>query len=197
MRGRWAPLLLVAALAAGVVGTTFLYVNGRPAVYAGRAVVSLSPRGGDGPVGADNLELAASRYQAYLSSPANLERVAAQLGEDPTALRSATRVTVQPNTVTIAVVVTLRDPTRAAQAANAVAATGLRQARSDRLVSMELVAPAVVPQQPSGPNRRLAMLVGLGAALGLAVLALGVLGYFRSAARALGAGPDPLRVLAR
>jgi hypothetical protein len=184
------PLILVAALALTVLGTVALYVNGQPDVYTSRAILTLSPR--DTSFGSDNLELAASRYLAYLSSPSTLSQVGAEIGERPSVLGKATEVLVQPATVNIVVSVTMPDRHRAARAANAVAALGLRQARADRLVALELVVPGVIPKAPSGPPRRLIMIGGLGAALGVSIIAVAALGYFRNSP-ALGGGV-PLRV---
>jgi hypothetical protein len=190
VRQRFVPLILVAALALSVLGTVALYANSQPDVYTSRAILSLSPR--DTRFGSDNLELAASRYLAYLGSSSTLSQVGAEIGERPGVLANATEVIVQPATVNIAVSVTMPDRHRAARAANAVAALGLRQARSDRLVALELVVPGVIPKAPSGPPRRLLMIGGIGAALGLSVLAAAALGYFRDSP-ALGGGV-PLRV---
>ena len=184
------PLILVAALALTVLGTTALYVNSQPDVYTSRAILSLSPR--DNRFGSDNLELAASRYLAYLASSSTLRQVGEEIGERPAVLSRSTEVIVQPNTVNIAVSVTMTSRDRAARAANAVASLGLRRARGDKLVALELVVPGVIPKRPSGPPRRLIMIGGIGAALGLAVLAAAGLGYFRNSP-ALGGGV-PLRV---
>ncbi len=190
LRQRFLPLILVAALSLTVLGTVALYANSRPDVYTSRAILSLSPR--DIRFGSDNLELAASRYLAYLSSSSTLTEVGAEIGERPSVLGGATEVIVQPATVNLVVIVTMPSRHRAARAANAVAALGLRQARADKLVALELVVPGVVAKAPSGPPRRLIMIGGLGAALGIAVLAAAALGYFRHSP-ALGGGV-PVRV---
>ena len=194
-KGPVAPLLLVAALAFTVIGTVFLSVNREPDVYTSRAVLSLSPRDVNR-VGADSLQLATSRYVAFLSAPSTLRQVAIGLGEPPSAVGSASEVVVQPNTVNLQVSVTMEDPAKAAAVANGIAAAGLRLAGTDGLVSMELVVPGVVPTVPSGPKRRLIMIGGVGAALALAVLAVAVLGYFRNAPTIRGVA-DPVRLLAR
>jgi len=190
VRQRFIPLILVAALALTVLGTVALYVNSQPDVYTSRAILSISPR--DTRFGSDNLELAASRYLVYLSSSSTLSQVGTEIGEQPAMLGEATEVIVQPGTVNITVSVTMPDRQRAARAANAVAALGLRQARGDKLVALELVVPGVIPRAPSGPPRRLIMIGGIGAALGLSIIAAAALGYFRNSP-ALGGGV-PLRV---
>ncbi len=188
---RWAPLILVLAVACCAVATTALYVNGQPDVYTSSAVVSLSPRD-TLRVGADNLSLAASRYVASLSAPTTLAAVAKQIGESPEDVAAGTEVLIQPNTVNIQIKVTLEQPERTALIANAIAAEGVRRSRTDGLVYTELVVPAVVPAAPSGPRRKLILLGGAGAAAGLSVLAIAALGYFRDAS-ILG-GPDTVRI---
>jgi capsular polysaccharide biosynthesis protein len=191
MSRRWAPLILVAALALAVVGTTYLYANSQPNVYSSRAVVSFSPRDA-GRVGADNLQLASSRYVAYLSSGSTQRQVATDIGEEQTQVAKATQVRIQPATLNLEIVVTMRDAARAARISNALAAAALREARVDPLVTVELIVPAVVPRAPSGPKRSLIMIGGLGVALILSVVGVAALGYFRNSPT-LG-GDVPLRM---
>lgn len=187
MNNRWAPLVLVLALGMCVIGTSFLYANSQSDVYSSRAVVSLSPRETIS-VGADNLQLAASRYEALLSSASTMTRIAERNGVDPTAMADATQVAIQPNTVNIEIVVTMADPTRAALLSNALAAAALVEGQTDSLMLVELVVPGVVADAPSGPPRQLIMLGGLGVALVLAVVAVTALGYFQNSP-VFGSGP--------
>jgi uncharacterized protein involved in exopolysaccharide biosynthesis len=188
---RWAPLIVVMALVLSVLGTTYLYSSSQPDVYTSRAVLSLSPRDANR-VGADNLQLAASRYAAYLSSASTLRQVASDIGERPRLVSDSTAVRVQPATVNINIVVTMEEPARAATVANALASAALREGRVDPLVTVEVVVPGVVPLAPSGPRRSLIMIGGAGFALILAVVAAAALGYFRNSPT-LG-GDVPLRV---
>jgi capsular polysaccharide biosynthesis protein len=194
MRSRLAPLILVLALAFVVVGTTYLYAHNQPDVYTSRAVLSLSPRD-PGKVGADNLQLASARYTAYLASASTMEQVATDIGEPLQQVVDFTEVRVQPNTVNIEIVVTMRDGSRAAAIVNALAAAGLGQGRADPLVTVDLMVPGMIAKAPSGPNRRLIMIGGVGVALLMAGLAVAALGYFQNSA-SLG-WTAPLRVARR
>jgi uncharacterized protein involved in exopolysaccharide biosynthesis len=188
------PVALVAAVVLAALGLAAGYVQSRPDVYTSTAVVSLSPKDA-AKIGADNLELAASRYTAYLSAPATLATVAGRIGERPADVAAGTRVEVQPNTVNIQIRATSRDPERAAQVSNTLAAEGIRVSATDGLVSAALVVPAVVASGPSGPRRALIVLGGTGVGAGVAVLLLAALGYFRDA-EVLGGG-EPVRLAPR
>jgi capsular polysaccharide biosynthesis protein len=189
MNNRFAPLLLVPALVVVVLGTVFLYAHGQPDVYTSRAVLSLSPRD-PATVGGDNLQLAAARYTAYLASASTMEDVAAQIGESAQQVVDFTEVRVQPNTVNIEVVVTMRDQVRAATIVNALAAAGLAEGRVDPLVTVDLMVPGVVAKVPSGPNRRLILIGGFGVALMLGILAIAALGYLQNSATLTWSSPQ-------
>ena len=191
MKNRLAPLILILALAFVVVGTTYLYANSQPDVYTSRAVLTISPRNPE-TVGGDNLTLAAARYAASLGSEQTLGRVAADLGEPIEQVIGHTTVQVQPATINIEIVVTLRDRDRAASIVNAVAASGVSSSRIDPLVAMDLMVPAVSTEQPSGPNRRLMLIGGAGFALLLALLGIAALGYFQNSPAL--AATTPIRI---
>jgi uncharacterized protein involved in exopolysaccharide biosynthesis len=188
MKSRWASAFLVVALMIATVGTAVLYAGSRPDVYSSRAIVALTPRNPTG-FGATNLRLAATRYSALLLSEQTLREISRSTGLPPNAISKATRVLVQPNTVTIVITVTLGRADRAAAVANGIAAAGLRQSRSDELVLVELVAPGVTPTSASGPNRRRIVLGGAGMAIVVATIAMVALGFFRNSATLSGVLP--------
>jgi capsular polysaccharide biosynthesis protein len=194
MKNRLAPLILIVALAFVVVGTTYLYANTQPDVYTSRAVLTISPRNPDA-VGGDNLQLACARYAAYLGSDQALSRVAAGLGETAEQVVGVTQVTVQPNTINIEIVVTMRDAARAASIVNALASTGVGRGRIDPLVTVDLIVPGLQASEPTGPNRGLMMIVGVALALFLALLGIAALGYFQNWPGL--SGGTPIRVARR
>ncbi|HEX3731915.1 MAG TPA: hypothetical protein VHU91_03200 [Mycobacteriales bacterium] len=194
MKSRWAPAFLVAALMVCTVGTAALYASSQSDVYSSRAVVALTPRSAAG-LGATNLRLAVTRYTTLLSSDETLREVSDTTGLSSKTLSKATKVTVPPNTVTINITVTLTRGDQAAAAANAIASAGLRYSRGDELVSTDLVAPGVTPTSPSGPNRRLIMLGGIGTALLVGAVAMVALGFFRNSATLSGALPRQILAL--
>ena len=193
MSSRWAPVFLVIALMVATASTVGLYAASQPDVYTSKAVVALTPRSPNG-FGATNLKLAATRYSALLSTEQTLRQVAQTTGVSSDTVISATKISVQPNTVTIDINVTLQEAKRAAAVANAIATTALRQSRADELVTVDFIAPGVAPESPSGPNRQLILLGGLGASLVVGAVATIALGFFRNSATLTGALPR--RVLA-
>lgn len=177
---RGSPVALVVALMLCLAGTVAGYVHAQPNSYTSTAVLSLSPRD-PGEIGSDDLALAVSRYVAYLSAPATLNQVAATLGESPSAVARTTTVSQQPATVNLRITVVGTAPEDGAEVANALAVAGVRESVADLQVVADLIVPAVVPVAPSGPPRRLLLLLGGVAALGLGVLACLALGYLREA----------------
>ena len=167
---RGSPFALVVALMIALAGTVGWYVHAQPDSYTSTAVLSLSPRD-SGEIGSDDLTLAVSRYVAYLSAPATLNQVAATLGESPSAVARATTVIQQPATVNLRISVVGTAPESGAEVANALAAAGVRESVADLQVVADLIVPAVVPVAPSGPPRRLLLLLGAVGAVGLGVLA--------------------------
>ena len=175
---RGSPLALVIALMLCLAATVAGYVQAQPDSYTSTAVLSLSPRD-PGEIGSDDLMLAASRYVAYLSAPATSNQIAASLGESPAAVARTTRVIQQPATVNLRISVVGVAPRDGAEIANALAAAGVRLSVDDLQVVADLIVPAVVPIAPSGPPRRLLVLLGGVGALCVGVLAVLALGYLR------------------
>ncbi|NUS73368.1 MAG: hypothetical protein HOQ05_08180 [Corynebacteriales bacterium] len=137
-----AGLLIFTALTSAII-----IVKNHEEKFTSTAILSLSPRG-DGAVGADNVKLAVSRYQALLSAGTTLHTVAKKTGAQP--LAGAAQVSVPPETVTIVVSVTLADATMAADVANELSRTALSEGHDDALVIIDLLAPAIVADSPSG-----------------------------------------------
>jgi uncharacterized protein involved in exopolysaccharide biosynthesis len=175
---RGSPLALVVALMLCVGATVAGYVNAQPDTYTSTAVLSLSPRD-PAETGSDDLALAASRYVAYLAAPATQNKIGATLGERPGEVPEATTVMQQPATVNLRISVVGTAPESGAEIANALAAAGVRASVDDSQVVADVVVPAVVPVAPSGPQRRLLLLVGGAVALCLGVVAWLALGYLR------------------
>lgn len=158
---------LIAAIAVAAAAAGYLATASR--AYTSSAFLTLSPR--DASKGsADNLTLAATRYQAFLGSTAALEAVAVELRADATELADDVTVTIPPQTVTIVIAAAAAKPAHAARIANALADAAVEHARTDPVASVDLVAPAVSASAPSTPAIRM-VVVGAGAVI--AVVAAG------------------------
>jgi hypothetical protein len=177
LRHRALPVVVLGLLAVAMLGTTALYAQQQPDVYQSRAVLALTPQ--EPSLGADNLQFTTAALAAYLTSPGTLATVADQLGEDAPALTEATETSIQPNTVNVVIDVTMRDRTRAAASANALAALGLQRAHGYSLVTVELIVPAIPASEPTGPNRMLILLGGAAATVVVLLIAGAALGYLR------------------
>jgi Mrp family chromosome partitioning ATPase/capsular polysaccharide biosynthesis protein len=168
VRRRW---LLIAMVALSLVVGATIYAERQPEQYETSAIVAVIPRQ-EGR--ADDVRVAAPRYASYITAAATINRVAGQLGEDPGELQQRMNATIVPDTGNITVTVRHTEPRRAQAAANALAAQLRRASAGDRLLVVELVAPAVLPTSPAGPPRRLieasALAVGLLLGVGLAAL---------------------------
>jgi tyrosine-protein kinase len=169
VRRRWRLVVVVAVSLA--LGAT-LYAERQPLQYDASAIVAVTPR--EGQPSAELVRVAAPRYASYITAPATIRKMAAQLDEDPAELQQRVKATIIPDTGNITVTVRHPDPQRAVRAANALSAQLRRASAGNRLVLVEPVAPAVLPQRPAAPPRRLieaaALVVGLLLGVGLAVL---------------------------
>jgi tyrosine-protein kinase len=159
LRWRWKLGVLIALpIFAGAV----VYAQGLPAQYDGVAVVSISPKPGEG---AELVRVGAPKYVAYVTAPATVHRVAPEIGEEANVIEHSLGATVATDTGNITITVELPSASRAAAAANAMARDAVAFSSSDRLLSAQLIAPAVVPTVPAGPPRKLieaaALLVGI------------------------------------
>ena len=160
VRRRWALGLLVAVPLALVVG---LYARSLPAQYDAETTVAFAPRLGS-QVGADVVRVVLPRYVTLLSADATVQRVAGELGVEPSALAGAD-VSVATDTANLDIVVRSTDPGTAAEVANALARAALTSSKDDELLQAQQVAPALPPQGPAAPPRGLLTLAGLVAGL--------------------------------
>ena len=131
--------------------------------------------------GASFAQSRVATYASLVSTPIVLDPAIEQLGLDEDAPDLAPRVqaTTVPNTFLITITVTDTDPDRAADTANAVAASlattveTLESVDDDEPASSPVhltpVRDALPPDAPSSPNTRLNLLIGglIGAALGI------------------------------
>lgn len=151
VRRRLLPALLVAV--PFIAGTVY-YAESLPAQYDGTAVVAFAPDV-DADVSGDVVRTVAPKYVVYAGARATMDRVAPRIGEDAGQLDAATQASIATDTANLKITVRLRSAPRAARAANAIAADVIQFAAADPLLAATLVAPAVPPDQPSAPPRRL------------------------------------------
>lgn len=161
LRRRWTVALAV--LLPMLVGVV-LYVQTLPDEFDGEAIVAFSAAPGDG-VSADVIRLTVPKYEAYITAPATSRIVAQELSADAGELDGAVTATTAPDTPTMRVVVRLGDAERAARAANAFAEEAVRFSRQDAQLRGTVLAPALVPEEPASPPRRLLIAGGLVLAL--------------------------------
>jgi len=190
--GQW---VAGAVVAVAVVAGAASYVVSLPDQYTSTTVVSFAPRV-DRPSGADTLQVLASKYVAFLSSPATLRSVAASTGEDARELQDAVRAEIAPATVNLTVSATLDDPARAASTANAFAAAAAAESIDDANLRADVLTPAVEPLGPSGPPRTLMLAVASVAGLGAGLLVGAALAGVRRAALR-GRAPEDLEARER
>ncbi|HEX2039068.1 MAG TPA: CpsD/CapB family tyrosine-protein kinase [Acidimicrobiales bacterium] len=164
---------VVTVIAAGVVIGVTLYAEGLPDEYDGTTIVAFSPRPGTG-AGADIVRVDVPKYVEYVTARETVDAVASTLGERAGVLRRAVDASVAPDSGNLFITVRLGSPTRAANAANALATQTLTFAASDPLLGAVQVARALPESSPSGPPRRLYQAAGLlvGLLLGGAVALL-------------------------
>lgn len=192
---RKTPLaVVVAALVfiATVAGTVY-YALTLPDVYSGETVVQFSPRMSDNGYFAsgDVIASGASGYVAYLGAPSTMSTVAQTINTSEKQLRDDVTVTLIPATTTVTVVFDATDPQLAARGANAMAAAAVARSTNDPLVSATILAPASVPQLPSGPRRPLILAAGVLLAGLLAAVAYLLVNLIASRSGAGGSADEP------
>jgi hypothetical protein len=174
VRRRWRAALLVGGL---IFAATAVYVARLPNEYRAVAVVGIVARSGVDFPGADYVQLDAARYIAYATAPSRLRAIASQAGLTDAAVpggrEEAVDVRLATNTSNLIVTAHASTPEYAATMANAVADAVVDYSRTDALLQATPVARAAPPMEPSGPLRRLDLVVGLAAAI-LAGLATAV-----------------------
>jgi polysaccharide biosynthesis transport protein len=168
---RWKLILWVAVLVAA--GATW-YVESLPAQYETKATVVFSPRAQVETASSDSVRLLLPKYVAYATAPATVDQLAPSLGQAPDVLERAVNATPVTDSGNLVIGVQMSDPDEAADAANAFARATVAFSETDRLITGEIVAPALAPESPSGPPRRLleasALAAGLLVAVGLSFL---------------------------
>ncbi len=165
------PLLLVSTIACGL-GMTY-YASTLPSEYTASVVVGFQPRP-EANVNADVIRVVLPRYVAYLTSPSTEQAVQRTIGERPGSVTAAVNAEVAAETANLTVKATRQRPEQAAVAANAFAGAAVQYNLQDRLLVGQAVAPALPPDQASGPRRKQFTAAGLlaGLALGAALAVL-------------------------
>ena len=157
LRRRW-PLALLVALP--LFGAVLAYAETLPDTYTSTSVVSLTPRP-DIDVGGDVLRVVVPKYVAYLGSRPTLTAVSDRTDVDESDLRGGVEVSVAPETANLEIAAELLDPQDAADVAQELAEEAVRLSVTDRLLTAEVLVPAVAITEPSGPPRRLIEAAGL------------------------------------
>ena len=171
LRHRW---LLIAGVTLGVLVGAAAYVYSLPSEYDGEAIVAISPRPSIPGSSSDFVRILGPKYVSYISARSTVRQVARTLGEDPRTLGDALTASLARDTGTVTIVARRKEPVLAARDANAFARQLVEFGRGDKLMSAQLVAPALPPSQPAAPQRKLlmaaALVLGLLLAIGVAVL---------------------------
>jgi tyrosine-protein kinase len=168
IRWRWKLAVLIAV---PIFLGALIYAQALPAQYDGVAIVSIAPEPDQPNTSGDLIRVLAPKYVAYITAPATLNALASRTGETGAALRRAVSATVATDTGNITISVRLSHPQQAARAANVLADQMATFSTKDPLLVAQVIAPATVPDEPSGPPRKFIALAALlvGAILGLAV----------------------------
>jgi polysaccharide biosynthesis transport protein len=163
IRWRWKPTVLIAVLF--TLGAT-LYVESLPSQYDGKALLSIGPRlGQDSSV----VRVVGPKYPAYVTAPSTVRKVAPEIGQKPSTIDKAIDSSIATDTGNMKIVCRLEDRVDAAVCANAFAVKALEFSKSDRILTAQSVAPALPPESPAAPPRRLLELASLfiGCLLGI------------------------------
>ena len=155
LRWRWKPTLLIAFLF--TLGAT-LYVESLPSQYDGKALVSIGPRADQD---SSVVRVVGPKYPAYVTAPATVRRVAPRIGEPASTIEKAIDSNIATDTGNQHITCRLPNPARAARCANAFANEAVAFSRTDRILTAQLVARALPPDQPAAPPRRLLELASL------------------------------------
>ena len=170
IRRRWMPVTIVTIF---VVAGAAWYVESLPDQYEAQALVALGPRT-KREASADTVRVVGPKYVEYLSAPSTIREVGLQVDQDPATLEDAVEATLALDTGNLTIAAELPSREDAADVANEFAAAAVDLAAADKLLSGELLAAALPPDEPSGPPRRLfesaALLAGLLLGVTLAVL---------------------------
>jgi len=170
LRRGWRVLLIIAIpIAAGVA----LYTHSLANQYTATSVISFAPRPNSN-VGADVVGIVVPKYQVYVTSDKVMTDTAKSLGVGESEISSNLNASIPTNTSNLQISVQGSDPVFVARAANGLAAATQRFSRTDPLLIGTIVAQAVTPTSPSGPNRHLLEAAGvvLGLLVGIGVVLL-------------------------
>jgi capsular exopolysaccharide synthesis family protein len=166
LRRRWsAALAVTVAVLAGVIA----YAENLAPEYSSQAVVSFSPE----PktlIGGDVITIILPKYVAFGTAPSTLRSVGRATGVSPKTLKNAVSVTVAAQTANVTIDVQLADPRKAAAVAGTLAGRMVSMSTSGSLLTGTIVSPAVIPDAPSGPPRRLIEGAGVLVAIALGLL---------------------------
>lgn len=163
LRRGWRVLLIIAIpIAAGVAYYTHTLAN----QYTATAVISFTPRPGSN-VGADVVGIVVPKYQVYVTSDQVMSAAAKSLGATESQISNHLNASIPTNTSNLTIAVDGTSPSFVAHAANQLVTATQHFSRSDPLLIGTVVAQAVTPTSPSGPNRHL--LEAAGVVLGLLV----------------------------
>jgi len=143
------------------------YAMTTPDQYTGRALVQFRPRATDngGVVGNETTASSAASYGAFLGTPSTVRSVAGEIGVPTAELRENMAVQLLPATTSLSITFSDGSPNVAAQGASALAQIAVQRAADDPLVAASVLAPASVPDIPSGPSK--ALIISAGAMFGL------------------------------
>ena len=165
LRHRWKLMVVVTLFV--TAGATW-YVESLPSEYETAATVAISPRPRVDGADADSVRLLLPKYVAYATAPATVAELADELAQDADQLQAAVDATAVTDSGNLVITVQMTDPDDAATAANAFARATVAFSGTDKLVEADIVAPALAPDDPSGPPRRLLEASALSAGFVLA-----------------------------
>lgn len=166
----WVALLVLVAFLGGVTA----YARRLPTRWTSTGVVSFSPKPGTS-VGGDTLRIVVPRFLAYATADATRTEIARRTGIEAGDLVGAIDASIAPDTANLTITTTLGTAEDAYEVERAVTDAVVAFAENDPLLAGTVVAPPVLPTEPSGPPRNLYVAAGalLAAALaaGAALLA--------------------------
>ena len=169
VRARWWMVLLIAV---PMVAAAWWYAEQLPEEYTSEALVLVEPRPEAGAAtGTAVVRLKAPSYVAYLTAPATTQRLDEQLGLEQGTVEELLDAQVQSESANVVVTATAESAERASQVADAAAQELVAFSSGDELLQAQLLAPSVVPEDPSGPPRRMIQAAALAAALALGLVA--------------------------
>lgn len=167
-----AVVVTMAGIAAGQV-----WIGGLPNTYTSSVSIAFAPKptASGGLPGSESLTLQAAKYQIFLDSAGPATVAAAASGIPETSMAGAIGAEISPGTATLRVAVTWTDPSQATIAARSLGDQVMAKAKSDPVLTAELIAPAAEPTKPSGPARTImtAFTVIVSVVVGFALLLLG------------------------